>query len=182
MTTPTPLDHQWLQSQVAGALSATTDEHITLPRSTVELMACVLDQSAGASPALASRYHINAEQLRPVVLGELQRLATAGEAPSKSRWDVQRLRSLPTAQHVCRVLGIGWPALVREAGLRLSPYARRFADDTGEVEPEQPAVDDEEPEPVPTEDDSSEWPVVASRTETVIVGNIRITRQFHMLR
>lgn len=179
--TPTPLDHQWLQSQVVGALSATTDPHITLPRATVELMACVLDQAAGAQPALASRYHINAEQLRPVVIGELQRLASAGEAPSKSRWDVQRLRSLPTAQHVCRVLGIGWPALVREAGLRLSPYARRYADDeTGEMA--AVTASDDEPEPVVVEDDSSDWPVVNSRTEVVTVGNMRITREFHMLR
>lgn len=178
--TPTPLDHQWLQRQVSGALSETTAEQITLPRSTVELMACVLDHTAGAQPALASRYHITAEQLRSVVLSELQRLAVAGEAPSKSRWDVQRLRSLPTAQHICRVLGIGWPALVRESGLRLSPYARRFADDDiGEVAEEPAAV--EEPDPV-IEDDAADWPVLHSRTEIVTVGNVRITREIHMLR
>lgn len=179
--TPTPMDHQWLQRQVAGALSDTTDAHITLPRSTVELMACVLDQAAGAQPALASRYHINAEQLRPVVLAEIARLAIDGEAPSKSRWDVQRLRSLPTAQHICRVLGMGWPALVRETGLRMSPYARRFANETGEVAAEQLEPDDEV-EPVLTEDDYSDWEVVRSRTETVIAGNVRIIREYHMLR
>lgn len=179
--TPTPLDHQWLQSQVAGALSETADESITLPRSTVELMACVLDQAASGQPALASRYNISAEELRPAVLTEMARLADNGEAPSKSRWDVQRLRSLPTAQHVCRVLGIGWPALVREAGLRLSPYARRYADDeTGEAP--AAAAETEEPNPVVVEDDSSDWPVVRSRTEVVTVGNVRITREIHMLR
>lgn len=177
----TPMDQQWLQRQVADALSVTTDEDITLPRSTVELIACVLGKAAGAQPALASRYHISAEELRPVVLAEMARLANKGEAPSKSRWDVQRLRSLPTAQHVCRMLGIGWLALVREAGLRLSPYARRYVDDEpGEMPSNTPASDDE-PEPVAI-DDSSDWPVVASRTEVITVGNIRITREIHMLR
>lgn len=179
--TPTPMDQQWLQRHVARALSESADENITLPRSTVELIACVLDQPAVAQPALASRYHISAEELRPAVVAEMQRLASAGVAPSKSRWDVQRRRSLPTAQHVCRVLAIGWPALVREAGLRLSPYARRFAaDDTGEMTTDEPAIDDE-PDQVPA-DDSSDWPVVRSRTEIVTVGNIRITREIHMLR
>lgn len=180
--TPTPMDQEWLQRHVARALSESTDEHITLPRSIVELIACVLDRpAAGTQPALASRYHIGAEQLRPAVLAEMQRLANAGEAPSKSRWDVQRLRSLPTAQHVCRVLGIGWPALVREAGLRLNPHARRFADETGEIPAELPEGD-EEPEPVLTEDDYSDWPVVRSRTETLTVGKVRITREYHTLR
>ena len=179
--TPTPLDQQWLQSEVADALSETTGEFITLPRATVELMACVLDQVAGGAPALASRYHISAEELRPAVLAEMARLANHGEAPSKSRWDVQRLRSLPTAQHICRVLSTGWPALVRESGLRLSPYARRYVDDgTGETADLAP-TDDDEPEPVAS-DDSTDWPVVRSRTEVVQVGNIRITREFHMLR
>lgn len=177
---PTPLDHQWLQRQVAGALAETTDAHITLPRPTVELMACVLDQAAGAQPALASRYHISAEQLRPAVLAEIARLAVEGEAPSKSRWDAQRLRSLPTAQHVCRVLAVGWPALVRETGLRMSPYARRFSAETGEVSAEP--LEAAEPDPVLTEDDYSDWPVTRSRTEVVTVGNLRITREIHMLR
>lgn len=179
--TPTPMDTQWLQREIADALSETTGEEITLSRAAVELMACVLDQAAGAQPALASRYHIGAEQLRPAVIAEMHRLATAGEAPSKSRWDVQRLRSLPTAQHVCRVLGIGWPALVREAGLRPSPYARRYADDSSEMAADG-RKSDEDPEPVAIEYDSSDWPVVRSHTEVVTLGNIRIIREFHMLR
>jgi hypothetical protein len=179
--TPTPLDIQWLHREVVGALADTQPgAPVTLPRSTVELMACVLNLGAvPQQPALASRYQIPAAELRAAVLGEMRRLATEGVAPSKSRWDMQRQRSLPTAQHVCRVLDDRWPNLVQAAGLTLSPYARRFADDTGEV---TAAVDIADGEPAATEDDTDEWPVVQTRTEVSVQGNIRITREYHMLR
>jgi hypothetical protein len=183
------LDYQWLQRQLAGALANAAEAPntpITLPRSTVELMTCVLDLGHSAEmqpPALASRYHISIDDLRPAVIAEMQRLAAAGDvAPSKSRWDVQRQRTLPTAQHVCRVLAVRWPVLAKEAGLHLSPYARRFADDTGEIDAgEEPASEHEPQQHSPTAD-YDDWPVVRSRTETVTTGNVRTTREYHMLR
>jgi hypothetical protein len=183
--TPTPLDIQWLQRAVSVALAdAQPGAPITLPRSTVELMACVLNLGAvPQQPALASRYQIPAAELRAAVLGEMRRLATEGVAPSKSRWDMQRQRSLPTAQHVCRVLDDRWPNLVQAAGLTLSPYARRFADgvETGEITlVEQDG--DGDGRAAATDDDTDEWPVVQTRTEVSVQGNIRITREYHMLR
>jgi hypothetical protein len=54
-------------------------------------------------------------------------------------------------------------------------------EETGEVSAE-PLEADEEAAPVLTEDDYSDWPVTHSRTEVVTVGNLRITREIHMLR
>lgn len=177
--TLTPLDRKWLRTQVASALAAAPADPSTpvqLPRSTVETLACVLDAAPAATPSLASRYHISIDELRPAVIAEMVRLASSGVAPSKSRWDAQRQRELPTAQHICRVLDCGWPVLALAAGLELSPHARRFATDS---EP-APAGDDDAP--TADDDDPEQMPVVRVRTEVVERGNQRITRHYHELR
>lgn len=175
--TPTPLDVQWLQQEIQTALTAGTAGTISLPRATVELVACVLDGGLPGRPALASRYSISPDDLQPAVLDELRRLARHGEAPSKARWDVLRSSNLPSAAHTCRVLGVNWPQLVVAAGLQLNPHARRFAPaDTGELPPDEPRP------PVLTEDDYDVLPIAAKRTETRTVGQVRVTSTYYTLR
>lgn len=183
--TPTPLDCKWLHQQITRALAAAGDAStIALPRPTVELMVCVLDVTTDGyvRPTKAVRYQIDDADLRPTVLLELKRLATPdGEAPSKSRWDQQRQTGLPTAQHLCRILGERWPHLCLEAGLLLNRHAQRSA---WRVDAQPPAAEEDAAEqaPILTEDDYGELAVTSRRTEIVTAGNIRTTRVYNMLR
>ncbi len=186
MPTPTPLDLQWLQQQLHAAL-APGEPVITLPRPTVELITCALATIASAQPpALATRYNIPPADLRPAVLAELQRLAIDGEAPSKGRWDMQRVRSLPSAQHICRLLPEGWPGLVAAAGLRTNPYARRYNSDASDDSSQPPAATSSPaarpPAHLQPEDYGGILQTTGSRVETVTAGAIRITRTYHTIR
>lgn len=179
--TPTPLDTRWLHQQLTSALAAhpAPDAHIALPRSTVELMACVLERHTQPDQtSKAGRYHIDAAALRPAVLAELQRLAHDGEAPSKRRFDIQRRRDLPCAQHASYILKTPWMQLISEAGLRHNRWARRFAAaDADDLPAEQP----DEP-PILDADDYDGYTVLHTRTEVITVGNIKTTRVYHALR
>lgn len=182
--TPTPLDIQWLRDQINTALAsdgqpadAQPADAISLPRATVQLVACVL--AAGHRPPQANRYKIANHDLRSQVIAELQRLASHGEAPSKTRWNEQRGSHLPTAAHCCRILGAAWPQLITEAGLRLNHYARRAAglDD----DPAAPPAAEPQPAILQAED-YVPLPVASSRTEVLTAGNVRITRTYHTIR
>lgn len=179
MMIPTEYDYQWLANQLDTALAAADGEQpITISRTTAELAAAVVGHWLDQRPVRAARYNIDAASLQPAVAAELNRLASGGEAPSKARWDIHRQRSLPTAQHICRALGQNWIAIAAGAGLRPNRYAQRSI----AAEPASPAAAEPQPPVLDEYTYCADWPIVGSRTETTIVGNIRTTRQYLSLR
>lgn len=182
MMIPTEYDYQWLANQLADALAAATGEQpITINRTTAELLSNVVARWLDQRPVRAARYNIDAASLLPAVADELRRLASGGEAPSKARWDIHRQRTLPTAQHICRALGQTWIAIAAAAGLRPNRYAQRSAID---AEPAAPAPAEPQPPILDEFTYCADWPTIKpkTQTETITVGNMRITREFHTLR
>lgn len=178
MTTPTPLDISWLKQQLrtalAGAASDSTSTPVMLSRGAAELALYLIEHPAPQQ----HRYDIDNDALHCAMLDELRRLAKGNEAPSKGRWDAQRDRALPSAQHCCYRLNRRWVDLVKEAGLELGPHAQRYYDD----EPEQDSgrrtnimYDD-------PFDGADALAYTAESVATVVVGNQRITRQTFSLR
>ena len=184
--TPTPLDTMWLQQQLGAALAAVATEPCTpvpLPRSTVELMVAVL-ASGTAIPTLARRYNLNAADLRSQTLAELRRLARHEVAPSKGLWDQQRTRQLPTAQYLCRALGVRWMVLCREAGLQINRYALRYGEGADEFAGDGAVTGAKaRPDPDAGLDDRGLPTMGTPRVEVdVTPGGVRITREYHTLR
>lgn len=172
MTTPTPLDISWLKQQLETAL-AKGDSTVVLSRGAVELALYIVER-----PLHQQRYDIDNDVLKCAMLAELRRLAKGNEAPSKGRWDAQRDRALPSAQHCCYRLNRRWVDLVKEAGLELGPHAQRYYngdDDTPSGTPTNIMYDD-------PFDGADTLAYTARSVATVTVGNQRITRETYSLR
>ena len=178
MTTPTPLDISWLKQQLTAALASASDSTaastVVLSRGAVEMALYVVERPAQQQ----HRYDIDNDVLKCAMLAELRRLAKGTEAPSKGRWDAQRDRALPSAQHCCYRLNRRWVDLVKEAGLELGPHAQRYYDD--EPEPDsgrRTNIMYDDPF-----DGADTLAYTAESVATVVVDNQRITRQTFSLR
>lgn len=178
--TPTPLDTLWLRRQLVSALAgapAVPSAGIQLRRDMVEMLMAALDRSAAPTPDERRRYDWTADDLRPAVHTEMQRLQAGGKAPSKGRWDEQRDRRLPTASHCCSVLGVSWSALAIAAGLA----PQRFRADAPDLDDLFPGLPPAPPESdAPPEPDG--LPVVRTRTERHERPEGTVIVEYHLLR
>lgn len=179
MTTPTPLDTSWLQQQLRTALAAAgANTAIVLPRAVVEqALNTITSPAPAAAMPFSKRYTFSNEELYCAVLAELVRLADGDEAPSKGRWDQQRSRLLPSAQHICHKLDVSWKDLVLAAGLVLNRHASYYYKSEEDDAPGEPCkLPDNDPLP------DHGLAVASARTEVFGAAGTVTTRTYYMLR
>lgn len=120
----------WLDAQDANGLDVVdavvalfeirNQQFTAMNRGIVELND---ELAAMRAPAASSNGHDAAPSIAPndptwvIVRGELQRLAQNGVGPSKTRWDTQRMRSLPKSDELIGRFGVRWFAVLKAAGL-----------------------------------------------------------------